>query len=90
MEDFGIDTSVTIQFDVNYKWDNTVYHGASIMAMNKLALAKGYILVWCNGVNAIFIRDDLISNKTDFILEEIFRPFPPHQPDPHNRPWVTI
>ncbi len=75
---FGTDESVTIRFDINHRWDGTVYHGASLRALNKLAVAKGYQLVWSNGVNAAFVRDDLVSNQSDFKLETIYRPYPPH------------
>src|SRR4029077_18893725 len=87
---FGTDVSVTIQFDINHRWDGTVYHGASLAALDKLAAAKGYQLVWSNGVNAAFVRDDFVSNQSDFKLESIYRNYPPHAPDTHNRPWVTI
>ena len=59
-------------------------------ALDKVAKDKGYTLVWSNGVNAVFIRDDRVSNKSDFAFERLFVPFTPHAPDPKNRPWVTI
>ena len=87
---FATDVSVTIQFDINHRWDGTVYHGASLAALDKLAVAKGYQLVWSNGVNAAFVRTDLVSNKSDFKLEAIYRSYPPHPPDTRRRPWITI
>jgi hypothetical protein len=84
------DLSITIQFDVNHVWDGTVYHGASLRALEKLGKAKEYTLIWSNGVNAIFVRDDLVSNKSDFTLDAIYKSLPPHHPDLQNRPWVTI
>jgi hypothetical protein len=86
----GIEPSVTIGFDIHHRWDGTLYHGASLRAIDKLARCKDYSLVWSNGINAIAIRDDLISNLSDFVLEDLFRPYPPHLPDPKNRPWVEI
>lgn len=86
----GADPSISIQFDVTHRWDGTVYHGASLRALDKVAKDKGYTLVWSNGVNAVFIRDDRVSNKSDFAFERLFVPFTPHAPDPKNRPWVTI
>ena len=86
----AIDVSLSIQFDVNHRWDNTIYQGASLLALNKIAQTKGYTLVWANGVNGLFVRNDCISNKADFVYEKLYRSYPPHLPDPHNRPWVTI
>jgi len=41
------------------------YHGASLMALAKLANIKGYSLVCCDslGVNAFFVRNDLLNEK---------------------------
>ena len=86
----GPDRSVTMQFDVASAWDGTVYHGASLRALDKLAAAKNYVLAYSNGVNAIFIRDDLVSNRDDFSFGDIFVAYPPHAPDEKNRPWVSI
>lgn len=88
----GPEASRTIPFDLRHVWDGTDYHGASLRALDKLAAAKGYVLVWSNGVNAIFLRDDFVSNKEDFQFEAIFKPLPvaPHPPGPHGRPWVEI
>lgn len=87
---FDIDSSKTIQFDINHRWDGTLYHGASLRAFHKLAQAKGYTLVWGNGVNAMFVQDAFISNKADFSIERAFRQLPFHAPDPLNRTWVEV
>lgn len=84
------DKSLTIPFDVNNVWDKTRYHGASLLALDKIAKAKFYTLVFANGVNAFFVRDDLVSNKNDFRYEDLFVPFAGHAEDLHNRPWVHI
>lgn len=86
----GSDLSASIQFDVTHAWDGTTYHGATLRAFEKLAKDKEYTLVWANGVNAAFIRDDLVSNKGDFTLERIFKSYPPHAPDTKERAWVDI
>jgi hypothetical protein len=51
--------------DKNYSWDLTDYFGASLTSWDKLLRKKGYSLVACNitGVNAFFVRNDLISGK---------------------------
>lgn len=64
---FGDEKSITIEYDPAFyryqKHKSGWYHGASIQALNKLAKQKGYGLVGCdnNGVNAFFIRSDLID-----------------------------
>ena len=84
------DASITTQFNVNHAWDGTIYHGASLLALTRLAQSKSYTLVFSNGVNAFFIRDDLVSNKQDFEYDRLYNPFTPHAPDPKARPWVTV
>lgn len=86
----SLEQSITVQFDVNHVWDGTMYHGASLRALDRLGKAKGYTLVWSNGVNAIFVRDDLVSNREDFSIERLYRPNTPHPPDPKDRPWVEV
>ena len=87
---FGKDASVTIQFDVNHMWDGTRYHGASLLALDKLAKAKCYTLVYANGVNAFYIRDDLVSNKSDFSFDRLFVEYASHPEDRLDRAWVSI
>lgn len=82
--------SITIQFDASYVWDETVYHGASLRALEKLAKSKNYTLVWANGVNAVFVQDELLKNKDDFVFDDIFRSWPAKAPDILNRAWVAI
>lgn len=84
------DESRVIKFDLEHIWDQTVYHGSSLKALNKLAISKGYVLVWSNGVNAAFIRADLVSNPADFTFDRIFRSYPAHADDTSNRDWVKV
>jgi hypothetical protein len=48
--------------DVNYRWNGTNYHGASLASLAALGRAKGYTLVATDsrGVNAFFVRDDQV------------------------------
>jgi len=57
--------SRVIEYDPNFHWDGTDYYGASLLALIKLAEEKGYTLVCCNnkGVNAFFLKDDLLNEK---------------------------
>lgn len=53
-----------ISYSPEATWDRSTYANASLATMVKLANEKGYSLVCCNftGVNAFFVRNDLISN----------------------------
>lgn len=67
-----IDQSVSIPFDVSHQWDGTQYYGASLLALNKLGISKGYTLLYANAVNAFFVRNDQIANPEDFKYEDIY------------------
>ena len=69
--------SKSTKYDPNYRWDGTNYFGASLLVLKKLGEKKGYTLLTCdsNGVNAFFIRNDLI--KDCFLIkniEDIYKP----------------
>ncbi|PSF39051.1 hypothetical protein C7H19_03085 [Aphanothece hegewaldii CCALA 016] len=55
--------SWTIEYNPNHRWDYSNYMGASLLALEKLGIYKGYKLVGCSftGVNAFFVRDDLVN-----------------------------
>lgn len=61
----------SIMWEVNYiknmNWDYSDYFGASLNSFVNVMKKKGYSLVVCNvtGVNAFFIRNDLISDNFD-------------------------
>jgi hypothetical protein len=54
-----------VPYDAQVVWDGTSNFGASIESLYKLGLKKGYKLVACDfaGVNAFFVREDLVENK---------------------------
>jgi hypothetical protein len=58
-------TSWTIQYNESHRWNGSHYHGASLQALHDLGRSKGYTLVGCSlsGVNAFFVRDDLVNGK---------------------------
>jgi len=66
---FGDERAVTIpyepDFDRKAKHPSGFYHGASLAALHYLGITKGYQLVGCDftGVNAFFVRNDLVSPK---------------------------
>jgi hypothetical protein len=88
----GPDESVAVPLNPNFKWDGTNYYGASLAALNKVGKAKGYRLVCANWVNAFFVMDSLIANKSSFNYEELYRRAPAghHSPDPLQRVYVSI
>ena len=55
--------SLTVPYDKDDHWDGTSFFGASLKALEKLGREKGYTLVGCcfSGVNAFFVRDDLVG-----------------------------
>lgn len=56
--------AITVPYDPKRVWKGGNYCGASLSAMAKLGAEKGYSLVGCcfNGVNAFFVRNDLLGN----------------------------
>jgi len=82
--------SKVIPFDVSFRWDGTKWYGASLRALDNLGKTKGYTLVYANGVNAFFVRGDLVENKKDFVFERLYRFRDSHAPDTPRRPWVLI
>ena len=66
------------KYDPAVVWRGTDYFGASLTALVKLGRAKGYSLVACNitGINAFFVRDDLIKSNFPFALtaENLYHP----------------
>jgi hypothetical protein len=60
-----------------YSWKGTDYMGSSLLALNEVATIKGYTLVATNiaGVNAFFIRNDLVSdNFLNSTVEQLYNP----------------
>ncbi len=64
--EFGIH-NIVVPYDPTYMYPgkHPIYHGASVIAMNKLAIKKGYRLVAASdlGINQIFLRNDLAVNE---------------------------
>ncbi len=82
---FGLDRAITVQyypeFDRRKKHFTTWYAGASLTAMARLAKRKGYALVGCesNGVNAFFVRRDLMGpDLAELLPEEAYYPHSQH------------
>ena len=67
-----------IPYDANRTWSLNVLYGASLKAYERLGRERGYSLVGCNlaGVNAFFVRDDLVGDHfaEPFTAEHHFEP----------------
>lgn len=52
-------------YEPHHVWDKTLNFGASLTAMQRVFGAKGYRLVGCDisGVDAFFVRDDLVGDR---------------------------
>lgn len=59
----GLEDKV-IEYDPNFRWDGSIYAGASVTAWTNLAKKKGYSLVYIEsaGVNMFFVRNDLLTS----------------------------
>jgi hypothetical protein len=70
-----------VDYDARLAWNKTIYYGASLKALEILGKRLGYSLVGCSiaGVNAFFVRDDLVGDlfETPFTAEKHFEPFRP-------------
>jgi hypothetical protein len=59
------DVDWKVRYDPRRMWNRTQNYGASLKALEKLGRARGYSLVGCDflGVNAFFVRDDLVPGR---------------------------
>ena len=68
----------TVANDPSMVWDGTNFTGASLGALAALGREKGYCLVGCSlaGVNAFFVREDLVGDKfcAPFTAENHYEP----------------
>jgi hypothetical protein len=67
-----------VPYQANAVWDRSSHHGASLSSLYKLGEEKGYKLVGCcfSGINAFFVREDLVENKfaEPFTAENHYEP----------------
>jgi hypothetical protein len=57
--------SLVVPYDPRGSWDGSNFYGASLEALVRLGSEKGYRIVGCSlaGVNAFFVRNDLVADK---------------------------
>ncbi len=77
---FGKDRSITIPYDKTFSRTNAhysnLYFGASLSALNYMAVKKGYALIGCNlaGNNAYFVKRELLNEKVKEVsIHEAFK-----------------
>lgn len=74
----GPDFEWVMDYNPDHFWDSTANEGASLKSLEMLGAEKGYRLVGCNliGVNAFFIREDLLGDNfaAPFMSENHFEP----------------
>jgi len=93
--------SKVVRYEPNAVWDGTNYFGASLLALVKLGRTKAYTLVGCDsiGVNAFFVRNDLINDN--FVIKDIKELYKPPRygketngkyigHPPSNRYFITV
>lgn len=84
---FATSVSVTVPYEADRTWDGTVYFGASVLALYRLARRKGYRLAHYTRSNLIFVQKSLMSTGLrPWSVRGVPRLVKP--PDPHRRPWV--
>ena len=75
---FSPSTQWVQKYNPSHIWDGTSASGASLKSLEILGSTKGYRLVGCNfaGVNAFFVREDLIEDKfcEPFTAENHYEP----------------
>ena len=82
--------SKAVPFDVSFQWDGSDFMGASFSAVVKIGAAKGYVPVYANGVNLIFVAKELVANAGAFQPEALYRHASYHHADPYKRAWAAI
>jgi hypothetical protein len=77
---FGMDRLITVPYDKKFVRTkahfSNLFSGASLSALNYVAIKKGYSLVGCNvaGNNAYFVRKDLLNEKIkELSIEKAFK-----------------
>lgn len=78
--------SRTVPYDPDRFWDGTIYYGASVQALCRLATEKGYDLVAATKSNLCFVLAGLYP-KT-LTPRQVRRPDKIKRPDPEQRKWM--
>lgn len=62
--------SYSIAYNPNHVWEGDDYYSASLLALKKLGIRKGYTLVYVvDRFDAVFVRNDLVSS--DYVVPSL-------------------
>ena len=91
---FGLHQACTVPYEADRIWDESYYHGASLGALEKLGITKGYTLVHTDSwaPNAFFVlNSELPAGYRPRPLRELtpWNSFV-HSPPVEGRPWVDV
>lgn len=77
-----------VDYDPTRGWDGSINFGASLKALERLGRRFGYQLVHCElcGVNAFFVRDDLVAEHFDEPATAEYHFEPPRKTRPFEPP----
>lgn len=87
------DESKTIVYDPAFNWAAggcTKYYGASLLALTRLGIERGYTLVYANGVNAFFVDTSFLPNADAFQYRYIYRYADRHAPLRGDEVWIGV
>jgi hypothetical protein len=61
----GAAASVVVPYDPAFRWRDDDFYGASLLALSRLAPAKGYALLGCDssGTNAFFVANECLTGR---------------------------
>jgi hypothetical protein len=79
--------SRTVPYDPERRWDGTIYYGASVQALCRLAVEKGYELVDFSKSNLCFVLAGLFPKTIE--PRHVKRPARIKRPDPAKREWMV-
>lgn len=89
---FGYMESFAIEYNSEHKWQGDDYYGASLLALKKLGIEKGYTLVHrVAQFDAVFVRNDLLA--PDYIpplIQELLPKAIIAHDTVSNKKWVEI
>jgi hypothetical protein len=93
---FGYEAAITVPYEAAFErfshHPSGFYHGASLLALEFLGARKGYSLVGCDsrGVNAFFVRDDVVGDLTVVPAAKAFRALAERGHLSQEAQWSTV
>ena len=82
-----VEESFTVPYFADRKWNNDDYFGMSFGAFRKLMEANGYTVVHMEGINALAMRNDLVTPDTPIDIN--YRHYHGHAPNITEQ-WIPV